>query len=166
MAGIAVEVDYAVNGDLLWLGNGIPNTDSAQNVTFEPDFDAFFSVDGKCVGVYLFDAARILLPQLTLDSPTVKFHFKELSGVYSRDADTLTIGNGNRAASSEEMAKGLTAHYNETREVVGFTIEWAGQLLLPHLEKWRPFTGEEMEQIRKRMDQDTAGIRGRMVPDS
>ena len=33
MAGVAVEVDYAVKGDLLWLGNGIPNTDSAQNVT-------------------------------------------------------------------------------------------------------------------------------------
>ena len=73
MAVIAVELNYAANGDLLWLGNGIPNTDSAQNVTFEPDFDAFFSVEGKCVGFYLFDAARILFPQLILESPTVKF---------------------------------------------------------------------------------------------
>ena len=133
MAGVAVEVDYVAKGDLLWLGNGIPNTDSAQNVTFEPDFDAFFSVDGKCVGVYLFDAARILLPQLTLESPTVKFRFKELSGIYSRDADTLTIGNGNMAARSEEMAKGLAAHYDDTGEIVGFTLEQAGALLLPHL---------------------------------
>ena len=133
MAGIAVEVDYVVKGDLLWLGNGIPNMDSAQNVTFEPDFDAFFSVDGKCVGAYLFDAARILLPQLTLESPTVKFHFKELSGIYSRDTDTLTIGNGNMAASSEELAKGLSAHYGGAGEVVGFTLEQAGALLLPLL---------------------------------
>ena len=147
MAGIAIEVDYAVKGDLLWLGNGIPNTDSAQNVTFEPDFDAFFSVDGKCVGVYLFDAARILLPQLTLDSPTVKFHFKELRGAYSRDADTLTIGNGNMAASSEEMAKGLTAHYDDRGEVVGFTLEWARELLLPLLRMPRVSTAEELAAI-------------------
>ena len=131
MASIAVEVDYVVKGDLLWLGNGIPNTDSAQNVTFEPDFDAFFSVDGECVGVYLFDAARILLPQLTLESPTVKFHFKELSGNYSSETDTLTIGNGNITSRSEEMAKGLAAHFNDMGEVVGFTLEQAGALLLP-----------------------------------
>ena len=135
MAGIEVEVDYIAKGDLLWLGNGTPNTDSAHNVTFEPDFDVFFSVDGKCVGVYLFDAARILLPQLTVESPSVKFRFKELSGTYSRDADTLTIGNGNIAANNEEMAKGLIAHYDETGDVAGFTLEQAGVLLLPLLQK-------------------------------
>ena len=104
MASIAVEVDYAVKGDLLWLGNGIPNLDSAQNITFEPEFDVFFSVDGDCAGVYLFDAARILLPQLALDSPTVNFQFQELSGAYFKDDDTLTIGNGNMAVSSGEIA--------------------------------------------------------------
>ena len=149
MAGIAVEVDYAAKGDLLWLGNGIPNTDSARNVTFEPDFDAFFSVDGKCVGAYLFDAARILLPQLTLDSPTVKFRFKELNGAYSRDTDTLTIGNGNMAASSGEIAEGLTAHYYETGEVVGFTLERAAELLLPRLQSWRALSRKEPAVIRE-----------------
>lgn len=133
MAGVEVEVDYIAKGDLLWLGNGTPNTDSAHNVTFEPDFDAFFSVDGKCVGVYLFDAALILLPQLTVESPTVKFRFKELNGTYSRDSDTLTIGNGNIAADNEEMAEGLIAHYDETGGVTGFTLEQAGALLLPLL---------------------------------
>lgn len=149
MAGIAVEVDYAAKGDLLWLGNGIPNTDSARNVTFEPDFDAFFSVDGKCVGAYLFDATRILLPQLTLDSPTVKFRFKELKGAYSRDTDTLTIGNGNMAASSDEIAEGLTAHYCETGEVVGFTLEHAAELLLPRLQSWREPGRKEPAVIRE-----------------
>ena len=136
MAGTAVEVDYVAKGDLLWLGNGMPNTDSAQNVTFEPDFDAFFSVDGKCVGVYLFDAARILLPQLTLESPAMKFHFKELNGIYFRETDTLTIGNGSMAARSEEMTKGLAAHYDEAGEVIGFTLEQARALLLPLLRMW------------------------------
>ncbi len=134
MAGVAVEVDYVENGDLLWLGNGISNTDAAQNVTYEPDFDAFFSVDGECVGIYLFDAARILLPQLTLESATVKFRFKELNGIYSRETDILTIGNGNVAATSKEMTKGLAAHYNETGDVIGFTLEQAGELLLPLLQ--------------------------------
>ena len=142
MAVIAVELDYAENGDLLWAGNGILNTDSAKNVTFEPDFDAFFSVDGKCVGFYLFDAARILFPQLILESSTVKFRFKELSGVYARDTDTLTIGNENVAASSEEMAKGLTAHYDEAGEVAELTLEKARELLLPHLQIWRTATVE------------------------
>ena len=149
MAGIAVEVDYAAKGDLLWLGNGIPNTDSARNVTFEPDFDAFFSVDGKCVGAYLFDAARILLPQLTLDSPTVKFRFKELKGAYSRDTDTLTVGNGNMAASSDEIAEGLTAHYCGAGEVVGFTLEHAAELLLPRLQNWLEPGRKEPAVIRE-----------------
>ena len=166
MAGIAVEVDYEGNGDLLWLGNGIPNTDSAQNVTFEPDFDAFFSVDGKCVGVHLFDAARILSPQLTLDSPTVKFHFKELRGVYSRETDTLTIGNESNSVTSEEMANGLTAHCDNTGRVVGFTLKRAAELLLPHLETWRPWTDDEMAQIQKQMADRDAAMGKRMAPGS
>ena len=165
MAGIAVEIDYSVNGDLLWLGNGIPNTDSAQNVTFEPDFDAFFSVDGKCVGAYLFDAARILLPRLTTNSPAVKFDFKELSGAYSGDTDTLTVGNGNATASDREIAKGLTAHYDDTGKVAGFTLERAAELLLPHLETWRPWTDEEMAQIHKRMAEHDAAMRQRPAVD-
>ena len=136
MAGLAVEVDYSAEGDLLWLGNGVPNTDSAQNVTFAPDFDAFFSVKGECVGIYLFDAARILVPQLTRDSPTVKFQVNDLTGVYSRKDDALTIGNGKSTARIEEVADGLAAHYDEAGKVVGFTIDRARNLLLPILKKW------------------------------
>ena len=137
MAGLAVEVDYSAKGDLLWLGNGVPNTDSAQNVTFDPDLDAFFSAGGECVGVYLFDAARILMPQLTGDSSSVKFRFKGLNGEYCRESDTLTIGNGNLTTKSTEIADGLTAHYDETKKVSSFTIERAAELLLPLLREWR-----------------------------
>ena len=136
MAGLAVEVDYSVEGDLLWLGNGVPNTDSAQNVTFDPDFDAFFSVDGECVGIYLFDAARILMPQLARDLPMVKFQVNDLTGVYFREGDALTIGNGKSTAKSEEVAEGLAAHYDEAGKVAGFTIVRARNLLLPILKKW------------------------------
>ena len=160
MAGIAVEIDYAAKGDLLWLGNGTPNTDSAQNVTFEPDFDAFFSVDGECVGAYLFDAARILLPQLTLESRAVKFHFKDLRGNYSRETDTLTIGNINISAPfdklrSEGVAEGLAAHYDEAGEVAGFTLERARELLLPLLQMWRTSTAEKPATIGEHKTPDS-----------
>ena len=155
MASIAVEVDYAVKGDLLWLGNGIPNLDSAQNITFEPEFDVFFSADGDCVGVYLFDAAHILLPQLTLDSSTVNFQFQELSGAYFKDEDTLTIGNGNMAASSGEIAEGLTAHYGETGKVVGFTLENVRELLLPLLRMWCASAEEGPESFREHLIPDS-----------
>ena len=137
MAGDALEIDYSVKGDLLWMGNGKPCTDSAQNVTFEPVLDAFFADDGKCVGAHLFDAAHILLPHLAQESPAGKFQFKELAGAYSREADTLAIGNGDSVPKSCEIADGLTAHYDEKGRVVGFTIGTARKLLLPLLRKWR-----------------------------
>lgn len=140
MASLAVEVDYSAEGDLLWLGNGIPNIDSAQNVTFDPDFDAFFSAEGECVGIYLFDAARILVPQLTRDLPMVKFQVNDLSGVYSRKDDALTIGCGKATVETGEVAAGLTAHYDEAGKVVGFTIGGARTLLLPVFENWPPCT--------------------------
>ena len=140
MAGLAVEVDYSADGDLLWLGNGVPNTDSAQNVTFDPDFDAFFSEDGECVGIYLFDAARILMPQLAMNLPIVQFQVKDLTGLYSRNDDTLTIGSGKSAVKSGDIADGLTAHYDEAGKVVGLTIGEARILLLPVFKKWAAST--------------------------
>ena len=65
---------------------------------------------------------------------SLKFRFKELNGVYARDSDTLTVGNGKVAASSGAMAKGLTAHYDEAGKVAGFTLERAQEELLPHLQ--------------------------------
>ena len=90
-----------------------------------------------------------------MGSPTVKFHFKKLSGAYSRDTDTLTIGNGNMAASAGEMAKGLSARYEEIREVAGFTLEWAEGMLLPLLPMWCASTAEELTTIRERMAADS-----------
>ncbi len=77
----------------------------------------------------------------------MKFHFKGLRGAYCRDTDTLTIGNGKMAVSSEEMAKGLTAHYDKMEEVVGFTLKWAGELLLTLLRMRRVSTAEELAAI-------------------
>ena len=141
----------------------MPNTGGAKPVTFEPDFDAFFSEDGKCVGVYLFDAARILLSHLTANSPTVTFRYKELCGTYSGETDTLDIGNGKPAASTEEMAEGLVASYGENGRPVGFTLRNAANLLLPHLQTWHEPTAEEMAAAQKRMAEHLAAVQARMT---
>ena len=163
MGGPTVEFDYVANGDLLWLGNGMPTTGGAKPVTFEPDFDAFFSQDGKCVGVYLYDAASILLVHLTANSPTVNFHFKELCGTYSRETDTLDIGNGKPATSIEGMAEGLDVSYGDNGRPVGFTLRNAAGLLLPHLQTWHEPTAEEMTATKMRMAEHLAAVHARMA---
>ena len=163
MGGPTVELGYVANGDLLWLGNGMPTTGGAKPVTLEPDFDAFSSEDGKCVGVYLYDAARILLMHLTANSPTVKFHYKELCGTYSRVTDTLDIGNGKPAASIDEMAEGLDVSYGDNGRPVGFTLRNAAGLLLHHLQTWHEPTAEEMTATKMRMAEHLAAVHARMA---
>ena len=166
MGGLTEELGYVANGDLLWLGNGMPITGGAKPVTFEPDFDAFSSEDGKCVGGYLYDASRILLSHLTANSPTVKSHYKELCGIYSRETDTLNIGNGKPAASIVEMAEGLEVSYGDNGRPVGFTLRNAAGLLLPHLQTWHEPTAEEMTATKKRMAEHLAAVHARMASSS
>ena len=61
-----------------------------------------------------------------------------------------------------EVAEGLVAHCDERGTAIGFTLEGAAELLLPHLETWRLRTDEEMAEIRKRMAEHEAAIRERM----
>ena len=115
------------------------------NVTAEHDFDVFYSEDGKCVKIYLFDAARILLPPLTQDAPETAFQYKDVVGFYCQGEDKLIIGNGIPATNSDEMADGIMAHYNDEGLAVSFTLENVSQWLLPHLRTWR---GAESESER------------------
>ena len=155
----ALEIDYEPIGDLLSLSNGGLSTGVSTPVTMEPDLDSFTSKDGKCVALYFFDAARILLPHLTADDSGSMFEYQGLCGVYAKGADTLTIGNGSPPASSEAMAEGLTAHYDKQGSPVGFTLERAAELLTPRLRTWRPLTDAETAAIRERMDEQDAAMR-------
>ena len=157
----ALEIDYEPIGDLLSLSNGGLSTGVSTPVTMEPDLDSFTSKDGKCVALYFFDAARILLPHLTADDAGAMFECQGLCGVYAKGADTLAIGNGSPPASSEAMAEGLTAHYDQQGSPVGFTLERAAELLTPRLRTWRPLTDAETTAIRERMDQQDAAMRAR-----
>ena len=153
MGAKAARIDYVATADFLSVGNGGERKveGGAWWVTMEPMFDAFYAEDGKCVLLYLFDAARILLPQMTQEKSKSAFQYKELSGSYSKDTDTLIISNGNTEVKREEMAWGIMAHYDENGEVVTVTFENAAKTLLPYLETWREPTAEELADIRKRM---------------
>ena len=157
----ALEIDYEPIGDLLSLSNGGLSTGVSTPVTMEPDLDSFTSEDGKCVALYLFDAARILMPHLTADDSGAIFEYQGLRGVYAKGADTLTIGNGAPPASSAAMAEGLTAHYDQKGSPAGFTLERAAELLMPRLRTWRPSTAAETAAIRQRMDQQDTATRAR-----
>ena len=91
----------------------------------------------------------------------------ELSASYSCETDTLTlVSNRHTPVRNYDIAKGLTAHCTEHGWAVGFTLERAAELLLPHLETWRPWTDEEMAVIKKRMVEQEAAMHQRMASES
>ena len=135
-------VDYAASADSLSIWPRGPDSGGGYSVTFKPDFDTFYSrYDGKCVGMYLFDAARILMPHLTCDAASVEFQYQELCGSYSKETDTLVIGDGTHPAKGEAMSEDVVAHYNDEGLAVSFTLKNVSQWLLPHLRTWRGESG-------------------------
>ncbi|MXX54078.1 MAG: DUF2283 domain-containing protein [Dehalococcoidia bacterium] len=48
---------------------------------------------------------------------------------YDRETDTLSIWNGIPASEAEDVAEYLIANFDAGGEVVGFTLEWASELL-------------------------------------
>ena len=154
MGAKAARIDYVATADFLSVGNGGEQKaeGGAWWVTMEPMFDAFYSDDGKCVLLYLFDAARVLLPPMTQEKSNRTFQYKDLSGHYCKETDTLVISNGNNVVKSEEMAQGIMSHYDENGEVATVTFENAAKILLPHLETWQQPTEEELAAIQKRIE--------------
>ncbi len=148
------KIEFLTSVDILSVAIGEPERSGggAVNVTKVHDFDAFYSEDEKCVMLYLFDAARILLPPLTEDTPVTRIQYKDVVGSYHRDDDVLVIGDGTPAALEEEMADGIMAHYNEHGRVVAFTFANAAKILLPLLETWQEPTAEELAAIQKRIE--------------
>ena len=146
-------IEYVATSDFLSIGNGGKQkvAGGAWWVTIEPMFDAFYSEDGKCVLLYLFDAARILLPPMTQNKPNRTFQYKDLSGCYCKETDTLVISNGNTVVKSEDMAQGIKSHYDENGEVAKVTFESAAKILLPYLETWQEPSAEELAAIEKRI---------------
>ena len=154
MPGRELKIDFVPEGDMLALWNGLPARGGGGDITKYTILTAFYAERGsrECVGFDLFDAAKMLKPFLTQDIAKGSLCDGELSASYEKVGDTLTLTkSGCSIAFDQEIAAGLIAHKQEDGRAVGFTLECAAELLLPHLETWRPWTDEELAQIQKRM---------------
>ena len=165
-----LEIKYVWEGDLLCLWNDRHVPVKGFDITTKTILTAFHSRDGdrECRGFDIYDAAKMLLLVLKNEGEfNGELYQDELSASYSCEADTLTLlSNRHTPVRDYHIADGLTAHCTERGWAVGFTLNRAAELLLPHLETWRPWTEEEMEQIRKQMAEHDGAMRQRMGPGS
>ena len=127
------DIDFSALGDLLsiWTRTG-PSKGGAHIVTMEPDVSSFYTAEGKCVGIYWYDACRILLPVLERGDMSEVEKYPELLVDYSPNTDVLVFGNREEAVRSEEMAENLTAHIDVRGLADRFTLENASVILLHH----------------------------------
>lgn len=157
-----LKIEYVCEGDLLCLWNDVRGPVKGGDITTGTILTAFHSRDGirECRGFDFYDAAKMLVPFLKDEEGVTELYQGELSATYSRESDTLTIvSNRHTPIDSSLIADGLTAHCNEKGWAVGFTLERAAELLLPHLEAWRPWTDDEMAQIKEQMAEREAAMR-------
>ena len=130
---VKLDIDFSELGDLLsiWTRTG-PDKGGARIVTMGPDISSFYSADKKCVGIYWFDACRILLPVLERGDMSEVERYPELLVDYHRDTDVLVFGNREECVRSEDMAENLTAHIGQDGLVNRFSLENASVTLLQH----------------------------------
>ena len=149
-----LEIDYVWEGDLLCLWNDLHGPTKGFDITTKTILTSFHSrEDGReCRGFDLYDAAKMLLPYLKGEVSKGELYHGELSASYSAETHTLALlSNRHTPVCDQPVADGLTAHCTERGWAIGFTLKRAAELLLPHLGTWRPWTDEEMAEIRKRM---------------
>lgn len=131
-----MDVDFSAIGDLLSIWSKRPSKGGGHYVTLRPHLDTFYSdaeaADKHCVGIYFFDACRILLPVLEHGDMSEVEKYPELLVNYCQETDTLVFGNREAVVRSQEMAEGLTAHFDHRGLAGSFTMENASVILLHH----------------------------------
>ena len=136
MRSTDLRIDFSAVGDLLSIWGKGPSKGGAHYVTLKPHFDTFYldadATEKHCVGIYWFDACRILMPVLERDDMSEVEKYPELLVDYRRESDTLTFGNREPVVRSHEMAAGLTAHIDRRGLAGSFTLEDASAILLHH----------------------------------
>lgn len=125
-------IDFSALGDLLSIWAEGSDKGGARIVTMEPNISTFYSADKECVGIYWFDACRILMPVLERGDMSEVEKYPELLVDYSPDADVLVFGNREECVRSEEMAEGLTEHIGPEGLANRFTLKKASVILLHH----------------------------------
>ena len=162
----SIAIGYTWEGDFLsiWKKNASAKG-GGYTVIENTILTGFYANPGKrhCVGFELLDAAQMLLPYLRSEVSHGTLCNGELLASYQVDTDTLVLLSAAEDITDDQIiADGLFAHCNERGIAVGFTLERAAELLLPHLETWRPWTDEELAQIQKQMaDREAAPSTGR-----
>ena len=131
-----VDVDFSAAGDFLSIWAKGPSKGGGHFVTLRPHLDTFYldadATEKCCVGIYWFDACRILMPLLERGDMSEAERYPELLVEYDRESDTLTFGNREPVMRSDEMAVGLTAHYDRSGLAGSFTLENASAILMHH----------------------------------
>ena len=128
---IIPKITYSSSGDLLSIWTGL-SKGGARIVTMKPDCSTFYAEKGqKCVGIYWYDAGRILLPLFRSGDLSEAVKYPELLVDYRRDSDTLVFGNRESVDRREPIASGLTAHLDHSGMANRFTLERAAATLLP-----------------------------------
>lgn len=128
-----LDIDFSALGDLLsiWIRTG-PCESGARIVTMEPNISGFYRSDDRLIGIYWFDACRILLPVLERGDMSEVERYPELLVDYRSDNDVLVFGNREECVRSEEMSEDLTAHMGVDGLANRFTLERASATLLHH----------------------------------
>lgn len=133
---VKLRIDFSAVGDLLSIWVKGPSKGGGHFITLKPHLDAFYldasAADKHCVGIYWFDACRILMPVLERGDMSEVEKYPELLVDYSLDTDVLVFGNREKCVRSEEMAEGLTAHIGPEGLANRFTLDSASVILLHH----------------------------------
>ncbi len=136
MRSTDLDIDFSAVGDLLSIWAKGPSKGGGHYVTLRPHLDTFYlDADAKekhCVGIYWFDACRILVPVLERGDMSEVEKYPELLVDYCRESDTLTFGNRESVVRSHQMAPELTAHIDRRGLAGSFTLENASDILLHH----------------------------------
>ena len=131
-----LDIDFSAGGDLLSIWTKGPSKGGGHFVTLEPHMDTFYldadAADKHCVGIYWFDAYRILLPVLERGDMSEVEKYPELLVDFCPDTDVLVFGNREESVRSQEMAENLTAHIGADGLADRFTLENASVILLYH----------------------------------
>ena len=72
-------------------------------------------MEKHCVGIYWFDACRILLPVLERGDMSEVEKYPELLVDYCRETDTLVFGNREAVVRSQEMTGGANRSFRRQR---------------------------------------------------
>ena len=131
-----LDIDFSEIGDLLSIWAKGPSKGGGHYVTLRPHLDTFYldadAAEKYCVGIYWFDACRILLPVLERGDMSEVEKYSELLVDYCRETDTLVFGNREAVVRSQEMTARLTAHFDHSGLAGRFTMQNASVTLLHH----------------------------------